>query len=185
MDWTRPEVISAAALATSVLSLAVSGLVAWRGFAADRPRAWLIIEPTQVPDCWIGNIHLRSGPHIGLVGHSVRLDITTLASARNQPLLLGDFFEIAARDDHGNVKLSDDYRSKCNAFKIALHHQLSSTVPQGQQGIIPVVIYRPALSRSEKIKLTVSVQKLSSSPSYRDLVIRSDLPGGGIQIVLG
>ncbi|SFM83796.1 hypothetical protein SAMN05192568_10636 [Methylobacterium pseudosasicola] len=185
MDWTRPEVISAAALAVSGLSFAVSAFTAWRAVAADRPRVWLVLEPTEAPDCWVGNIHVQSGSRVGVTGHSVRLARISVASARNQSLLLGPSRRVIWIGEDGGTRISSDDAEQCSALKIPVHEDPTSMVPRGEHGVIRVVVYRPALSRSESVTLVVTLQSLSGRPSYRDHTIHSDIPGSGIGFVLG
>ncbi|MEG9502824.1 MAG: hypothetical protein MIN69_13365 [Methylorubrum extorquens] len=185
MDWTRPEAISAAALAVSTLSFAVSALTAWRSFKADRPRLWLVLEPTKAPDCWIGNIHVESGPRAGFVGHTVQVADISMKSARNQPILLGSYRKIIVDDEQGNAQLSGHYTSQCSALKLLVDQEATATVQKGEHGIMPIIVYRPAMSGAESVKLVVTLKSLASRPSYRSYTIQSEIPKDGIKLVLG
>jgi hypothetical protein len=185
MEWTRPEVISVVALTVSGLSFAVSAFTAWRAFTADRPRAWLVLEPTEAPDCWVGHIHVQSGSRFGVAAHTVRLARVSSASARNQSLLLGYSQRVIWTDEDGDTRITSDYAVQCNALKIPVHHDPTSTVPKGEHGVISVAVYRPGLSRSESVTLVVTLQSLSARPSYRNHTIRSGIPRSGIRLVLG
>jgi hypothetical protein len=60
MDWTRPEFFSAIALLISAGGVGLSIFSLRRTYAAEKPIAWLVIEPSGIPDCWITNLPAQS-----------------------------------------------------------------------------------------------------------------------------
>lgn len=185
MEWTRPEVISAAALAVSGLSLAVSAFVAWRAITADQPRVWLALEPTEASDCWIGKIHVQCGPRVGLAGRTVRTAAISVANARHQPILFGPHQGVVIEDEHGRARLPENYASRCNALMLPIYDEPTSTVRTGEHGIIPFLVYRPALSRSERVTVIIAFRSLSGRQPIRTFKVRCEIPTGGIGFALG
>jgi hypothetical protein len=184
MGWTRPEIFSAIALLISAGGVGLSIFALWRTHAAEKPIAWLVIQASGIPDCWIANINLRNRSKVTLRAHSVSVPIRTVPISKKQDFFLGDYETAWCTTASGERVLSSDLASRGKSFKLSFDAPPSKAVQPDEVGTFPVLLFRGTLSHATSVRMQFCIQTMEAKPRFKILTVTSTIPGGGLTIVV-
>jgi len=170
IGWPRPEVISALALGVSALSLAVSVVMAWRSAAAEKPLAWVKLDPTGRADRWLANIHLRNRSKCDLRAHSVSVPIRAVPITKKQEFWLLKYGqEPVATADAKDVH-----------FKLLMDTEM--LVRPGETRVFPVLLIRSPLSDATSVKMTFCMEVMKRRPHFKIVTLLAKVPSASLSI---
>jgi hypothetical protein len=168
MTWA--EVISSLALGVSTLALLVSAISLWRTYVAEQPAAWAEVQTTEIPNCWLANIHLRCPPNRSWRPISLVVPLKKLPLTERQDFLLSE-----PTGDGGQI-------SAVRSLKMSLENQ--NPVQPGETGIFTVMLFRGRLSDATTAKMQFCIESLTAKPRYKTLSIAGKIPSSGITLAL-
>lgn len=166
VTWT--EVISSLALVVSTLALLVAAISLWRTYAAEQPVAWAEVQSTEIPNCWLANVHLRCPSSRSWRPISLVVPLKKLPLTERQDFLLGE-----PTKDGGQISAE-------RSLKMSLENQ--KPVQSGQTGIFTVMLIRGRLSDATTAQMKFCIQSLAAKPRYKTLSIEGKIPGGGLRL---
>jgi hypothetical protein len=176
------------ALGVSIFSLAVS-IMAWRTAVAERPLAWIKLEPIGKADnCWLATVHLRNRSKFDLraesLGVLIRVGSTMLRtsarpSASVWPTVKAEDFwlrEISrepTRDEAAKpIDLEKDFLPNC--LKVVFER--GAIVRPGDTGVFRVLLVRSSKSAKPFVKMTFSMEVMKPRPRFKTVSMRCQIP---------
>ena len=178
--WARPEIISALALGVSVLSLSMSLFMAWRTAAAERPVAWVKLEPTEKADCWLVKIHLRNRSNLDLRALSVWVPVRAVPITKKQDFWMLEYSKGLRTAADGRRVLLENFENLEREFKVML--QPSAPVRPGDTGIFHVILFRSALSDAALVKMTLCIEVMKPRPRIMNFSLVGQIPSEMVRI---
>ena len=182
IDWPRPEIISALALAVSVLSLAATLFIAWRTAAAEKPLAWIKLEPTGNEECWVANIHLRNRSRFDLRGREVWVPIKSVPITKKQDFFMIEYSNGFTTAPSGKRVLIDDFDHVERAFKIIFGD--NAPVKPGATQVLPVLLIRSRFSDELIVRMSFRFEIMKPQPRYSVINLIGRIPTGALRIVI-
>ena len=173
-DMLRPEIISALALAVSILSLAVTVFMALRTIDAEKPFAWVEIEKTDKAGCWIAKIHLRNRSRFDLQGIKVIVPVRGVPITEKQDFFLVEYRRGFTTNADGTRILRDNFDGDSLSFIAMLDDYLP--VKPGDTEVFRVLLVRTRLNNSSTVQIAVAVSTMKSRPKYTLLNITGHIP---------
>jgi hypothetical protein len=174
IDWLRPEIISALALGVSIFSLAVTLFMAWRTAAAERPLAWVKLEPTEKADCWLATIHLRNRSKLDLRAHSVWVPITAGPVTRKQDFWMLDYGKELTTAQDGKRVILDSLDHLDRHLKVSFER--SAPVQPGDTGAVSVLLIRSGLSAATIVKMSFCMEEMKPRPRLKTMSLTANIP---------
>jgi hypothetical protein len=168
MTWT--EIISSLALGVSTLALLVSAISLWRTYAAEQPAAWAEVQTTEIPNCWLANIHLRCPSSRSWRPISLVVPLKKLPLSERQDFLLSE-----PTGDGGQI-------SSGRSLKMSL--EARNPVQPGETGTFTVMLIRGRLSDATTVKMQFCIQSLTAKSRYKTLSIAGKIPSSGIALAI-
>jgi hypothetical protein len=180
--WPRPELISALALAVSFLSLAVSFFMAWRTAAAEKPLAWVKLEPTGKPDCWLAMIHLRNRSKFDVRAASVSVPIKAVPVTRKQDFLIIEYSKGLTTAADGKRVILENFDNVERCLKVSFEH--GKLARPEETGVFHVFLLRSSLSAAPLVKMTFCWETMKPRSRFKCVSLVGQIPHGTLNIHL-
>jgi hypothetical protein len=158
MELSRSEIISISALLVSALSLGVAFLSYWRSYLAQQPIAWLEIQPTLIPNEWLGKIHILNRSSFGWRVVQAAVPLTTVPLTDKQDFLIRAATESEPAEPFGFLA------------------SFSGGILPGESGACSVMLRRGPLSDASGVTIILTLQSMVPKPRYKTFTIKAFLP---------
>jgi|HubBroStandDraft_6_1064221.scaffolds.fasta_scaffold111911_4 hypothetical protein len=182
MSLVRPEIISAMALAVSVLSLAISFYMAARAAMAEKPVAWVKLENTSRHDVWLANIYLRNQSKFDLRALTVSIPIIGVPITKKQDFWMLEYYSAFEADGAGGRTPRTDLDGVERHLKLLL--QDSPSVSPGETKVFRFWLVRSTISAASAVKMTFGIEIMKPQPCLKSMNLKGHIESGSIAIRL-
>jgi hypothetical protein len=191
MELSRSEIISILALLVSALSLGVAFLSYWRSYLAQQPIAWLEVQPTLIPNEWLGKIHILNRSTFGWRVVQADVPLTKFPVTDKQDFLI----RAAIESENENTSPAAPPATVGDAVRRAydLHREqagfnlqatFSGGILPGESGTCSIILRRGPLSDASAVTIKFTIQSMVAKPRNKTLTIKATLPRPSLTMVL-
>jgi hypothetical protein len=167
--------ISALALAVSVLSLGLSVYSVWRVRKKETPHAWAGVEKTNTPRLYVVTVKLRNPTQYVFKFAAMSVPLNRIPVDEKQDFLL---VQRDAFRGHSEEWAKENIDKVARGMKL----EISGEIPSGEIGSVKMLLIRGSLSAAQEAKITVGYWSMENKPRYRNQVVKATLPTSGLTI---
>jgi hypothetical protein len=148
--------------------------MAWRTAAAEKPLAWVKLEPTEKADCWLATIHLRNRSKFDFRAHSVWVPISAVPITKKQDFWMLDYGKGLTTAPDGTRVISENFDHLEQHFKVSFER--SAPVRPEDTGAVSVLLIRSGLSAAALVKMSFCMEVMKPRPRLKTVSLTAKIP---------